>query len=79
MSITRRAALFSLAAPAIARAQANDPAWVRLRNACDTYVTWRVAYPDEDNASSRVSATSRQQGTYGTTKVTSAPGFMRAG
>ncbi|MBX3737841.1 MAG: hypothetical protein KF715_14190 [Candidatus Didemnitutus sp.] len=38
----------------VARAQANDPAWIRLRNACDTYVTWRVAYPDEPNASNTI-------------------------
>ncbi|MBI5423178.1 MAG: hypothetical protein HZA32_03770 [Opitutae bacterium] len=38
----------------VARAQANDPAWIRLRNACDTYVTWRVAYPDEPNASDTI-------------------------
>lgn len=37
------------------RAAANDPAWIRLRNACDAYVTMPVAYPDAGNSSGTIS------------------------
>jgi hypothetical protein len=32
------------------RAAANDPAWIRLRNACDAYVEQDILYPDQDPA-----------------------------
>jgi PKD repeat protein len=37
------------------RAAQNDPAWVRLRNACDAYVGLPVAFPDETGTSGKIS------------------------
>ncbi|HTI71882.1 MAG TPA: hypothetical protein VMF06_18040 [Candidatus Limnocylindria bacterium] len=37
-----------------ARAAANDPAWIKLRNDCDAYATMRVQFPDEDPTSNTI-------------------------
>ncbi|MBX3737718.1 MAG: hypothetical protein KF715_13555 [Candidatus Didemnitutus sp.] len=38
----------------VARARANDPAWIALRNACDQWATMPVRWPDESSASGTI-------------------------